>query len=286
MNNPTSRGDTSALPMAEPLSVLPSLASIANALPPLPCALDALEPFITRPLLEAHYNIHASFVAALDSPLRPDMTMVDAITWRLEWIHKRLLNLRTATNHSGGARMLAARLCMIRDLVRHHGGGHVNHSLFWRWLTPHHAAQQAPDGVLEAGLKTWLGSFQKFKDDFTAKALSVEGDGWTWLVLRADQSLAITSTQAEDNPLMRMVVPEEQRGIPLFGVDVAEHAYAPQYGPNKARYLDAWWQVVNWNQVSVDYSTAIHDPSLLAEPPHDPLWGWNPASQPPAKSSS
>lgn len=251
-----------------------SLASISSSQAPLPYTFDALEPFLNASLLKQHFiEHHQPHAAALDSPLMPPQGILESIASRLNWMHRRLLNLRTATQHGGGARTLAARLCTIRDLLREHGGGHVNHSLFWRWMAPPGSSSGMPVGAFATALETTFGSLVEFRSCFTRVALSVEGDGWAWLVLRADRSLAIMTTSGEDNPLMRSVIPDDQLGIPILGIDMAPHAFAAQYSDNRQGYIKAWWQVVNWPQVAADYDAFDEHSHLLHPPAHDPLWG-------------
>lgn len=256
-----------------PRVISASLASISTSQARLPYAFDALEPFINASLLKQHFrDHHQPPSAALDALLMPHQGILESIASRLNWIHGRLLDLRPATHHNGGARMLAARLCTIRDLVRKHGGGHVNHSLFWRWMAPPGSSPDTRAGSFASVLEASFGSFIEFQSRFTRTALSVEGDGWAWLVVRADRSLAIVTTRSEDNPLMRSVVPDDQLGIPILGIDMASHAFAAQYPDNRLDYIEAWWQVVNWPQVAADYDT-FDDHSHLLRPAHDPLWG-------------
>ena len=253
-----------------------TLSSIGTSQTALPYAFDALEPFFNARLLQEHFTLHHQpHVAALASPLTPKQGIVESIATHLNWMHRRLQNLRTATQHSGGARALAIRLCNIGKLVREHGGGHVNHSLFWRWMAPPNSAPRSPFGVLASSIDSTFGSFFEFKANFTRTALSILSEGWVWLVVRPDQSLLITVTCKEDNPLMRGIVPDEQLGLPILGIDMAAHAYALQYQDNPQGYINAWWQLVNWNQVAADYDHFADHAFLLAPPVHDELWGGN-----------
>ena len=251
-----------------------TLSSISIWQASLPYDFDALEPFMSSTLLKEHFTLyHQPHAAALESPLTPQQSIVECLATHLNWINRRLLNLRTATQHSGGARTLAIRLCNIRDLVREHGGGHVNHSLFWKWMTPPALSPVSPVGALASSIESTFGSFVDFKGTFTHTALSITGNGWAWLIMRADQSLAITTTNAEDNPLMRGIVHDEQLGIPILGIDMAAHAYAGQYQDNREDYINAWWHVVKWNQVAEDFDRFADHSYLLAPPVHDVLWG-------------
>jgi Fe-Mn family superoxide dismutase len=253
-----------------------SLFSISTALSAPPYPWDALEPFISADQLKEHFTAHhLPHATALASPLTPAQSIVESLSTHLNWINRRLLNLRTATGHSGGARALAIRLCNIRDHVRLHSGRHVNHTLFWRWMAPPGSSPVSPPGALASALQRAFGSFSEFKACFTRAAMSIEGDGWAWLVVRENQSLLITTTRHEDNPLMRFVVPDEELGIPILGLDMAAHAYSPQYQDNKEGYVNAWWHVLNWTQVAAIYDQFADLAFLLAPPAHDPLWGGN-----------
>ncbi len=125
----------------------------------------------------------------------------------------------------------------IQMAVRNHGGGHYNHSLFWKWMSPDGGGE--PSGELASLLVEQYGDFQGFVDEFTAKALSVFGSGWVWL----QPDCSIITTPNQDTPLM-LGKPE-----PLLGLDVWEHAYYLDYKNKRDDYVQAWWNVVNWNFV-------------------------------------
>lgn len=279
MKRPSFRSSSVTAPASVPLpphGQCDSLLSISTALSAPPYPWDALEPFISADQLKDHFTAHhLPHATALASPLTPAQSIVESLSSRLYWIYRRLLNLRTATGHSGGARFLAIRLCNIRDHVRLHVGGHVNHTLFWRWMSPPGSSLATPPGALASALDAAFGSFSEFKACFTRAAMSIKGDGWAWLVVRDNQSLLITTTRNEDNPLMRSVVPDEELGITILGLDMAAHAYSPQYQDNKEGYINAWWHVVNWTQVAAIYNQFADLAFILAPPAHDPLWGGN-----------
>ncbi len=125
----------------------------------------------------------------------------------------------------------------VKTAVRNHGGGHYNHSLFWHWMSPDGGGE--PRGDLKEAIATKYGSFQEFVDEFTSKSLAVFGSGWTWL----QPSMEIITTPNQDTPLMQGL--EE----PLLGLDVWEHAYYLDYKNKRDDYVNAWWNVVNWQFV-------------------------------------
>lgn len=125
----------------------------------------------------------------------------------------------------------------VKVAVRNHGGGHYNHSLFWRWMSPDGGGE--PSGQLASDISAKYGSFQGFVDEFSAKALSVFGSGWVWL--QPDMSIVITPNQ--DTPLLL------GESAPLLGLDVWEHAYYLDYKNKRDDYIKAWWNVVNWDFV-------------------------------------
>lgn len=130
----------------------------------------------------------------------------------------------------------------IRQAVRNNGGGHLNHSLFWRWMSPSGGGQ--PQGALLEAINQKYGDFQSFVDTFSATALSIFGSGWAWLMPDA----SIVTTPNQDNPIM-------QGGeLPILGLDVWEHAYYLDYKNRRDDYVKAWWDVVDWQAVEINYN--------------------------------
>ncbi len=140
----------------------------------------------------------------------------------------------------------------IRGPVRNNGGGHWNHSFFWKIMAPN--AGGAPSGKLADDLKAAFGSFDDFKAKFEAAGVGRFGSGWAWLVVNAAK-LEIVSTPNQDNPLMGKAVAGCE-GAPILGVDVWEHAYYLKYQNKRADYLKAFWSVVNWAEVARHYASA------------------------------
>jgi Fe-Mn family superoxide dismutase len=129
----------------------------------------------------------------------------------------------------------------IRSAVRNNGGGHANHSLFWTLMKPHGGGE--PSGALASAITSDLGGFAAFKEAFSKAATTRFGSGWAWLVLGKDGKLAVTSTPNQDSPLM-------DGQTPLLGLDVWEHAYYLDYQNKRPDYITAWWNTVNWDEVT------------------------------------
>jgi Fe-Mn family superoxide dismutase len=129
----------------------------------------------------------------------------------------------------------------IRTAVRNHGGGHLNHSLFWQMMAPN--AGGTPQGELAQAIANAFGSFESFKEKFTAAAMGRFGSGWAWLVVKPSGALDVYSTANQDSPIT-------DGDKPILGVDVWEHAYYLKYQNRRNEYVQAWWNVVNWNFVS------------------------------------
>jgi Fe-Mn family superoxide dismutase len=201
------------------------------ALAPLPYAYDALEPAIDAQTMTIHHDKHHQ--AYVDN-----------------------LNKAIAANPvlSGQSiAQLVAKAGTLPPAVRNNAGGHWNHSFFWDSMTPI-AKSGTPSPALKTAIESSFGSFDNFKAEFKKAGLGRFGSGWVWLIVGADGKLAITSTQNQDNPLMDIA---EVKGTPLLGNDMWEHAYYLKYQNKRADYLDAWWQVVNWDVVSSRYANAI-----------------------------
>ncbi|AHG91182.1 Manganese/iron superoxide dismutase [Gemmatirosa kalamazoonensis] len=195
-----------------------------HSLPPLPYAPDALEPHIDAQTMQIHHDKHhQAYVTNLNAALEKAPDVADRPLEQL------LADLNAVPE-------------AVRTAVRNNGGGHWNHSQFWRWMGPNAGGE--PGGALGQAITSSFGDFAKFRDQFKAAATGRFGSGWAWLV-RKGGGLAITSTPNQDNPLMDGVRPEDV----LLGLDVWEHAYYLKYQNRRPDYIDAWWNVVNWSQV-------------------------------------
>jgi Fe-Mn family superoxide dismutase len=193
-----------------------------HTLPALPYDFAALEPHIDTQTMQIHHGKHhQTYVTNLNA----------ALDKHAELHSKRLDELN---------RSVSSVPDDIRTAVRNNGGGHWNHSLFWKLMAPH--AGGPPTGDVANGINAAFGSFDKFKEQFNAAGLGRFGSGWAWLIDN-DGKLEIMSTPNQDNPLM-----EGKKAI--LGVDVWEHAYYLKYQNRRADYLAAWWNVVNWGEVN------------------------------------
>ena len=206
-----------------------------HQLPALPYSNDALEPSIDARTMEIHHDKHhAAYVANLNNALK-DQPALEA---------KSVEELISD---------LAAVPEAIRTAVRNNGGGHWNHTFFWKIMGPN--AGGKPSGPLAAAIDAAFGSFEAFQEKLQAAGVGRFGSGWAWLSVKADKSLCICSTPNQDNPLMKGVV--DCTGTPILGVDVWEHAYYLHYQNRRPDYLKAWWNTVNWPVVESLYAAAV-----------------------------
>ncbi|MBE3556189.1 MAG: superoxide dismutase [Firmicutes bacterium] len=199
-------------------------------LPPLPYDYGALEPYIDRTTMEIHHDRHhATYVNNLNAALEK---------------HPELAN--TSPEHL--LRDLNHLPDEIRTAVRNHGGGTVNHTQFWDNMAPD-GSGQPKGGLLKEIERIWR-SFDAFQEAFTQAATSLFGSGWTWLVRQSDGRLTITQTANQDSPL-------SLGQVPLLGLDVWEHAYYLKFQNKRPEYIQAWWHVVNWEDVDHRLEQAI-----------------------------
>ncbi|SRR5690554_330443 len=199
-------------------------------LPELPYAYEALEPhFDTETMTIHHQRHHQAYVDNLNKAIAG----TDAESKELEEIMKEVSNYAPA--------------------VRNNGGGHYNHSLFWKILSG--SPKTAPTGKLAEEINKTFGSLDELKAKIKQAGLGQFGSGWAWLVVKDDGTLAVVATPNQDNPLMD-VNPANQ-GRPILGVDVWEHAYYLKYQNKRADYLDAFWSVLDWSAVEKNYEEAL-----------------------------
>ncbi|MGB5134832.1 MAG: superoxide dismutase [Prochlorococcaceae cyanobacterium] len=226
------------------LLVTAAPAQAAFDLPPLPYPADALEPVIDARTMEIHHDRHhAGYVTQLNAALaqRDDLAG---------------LSLEE----------LLARGRRLPEAVRNNAGGHWNHSQFWTAMAPA-GDGSAPSGELLAAINASFGSLEGLQERFSQVAAGRFGSGWAWLILRHDGKLAVASTANQDNPLMNL--PGIERGTPLLGLDVWEHAYYLGYQNRRADYTAAWWSLVNWGQVNQRYAEALN-PASASRPALSP----------------
>jgi len=199
---------------------------MAFELPPLPYAYDALEPYIDTMTMQVHHDKHhAAYVNNLSG----------AIEKHPELAGKSVEDL---------LRELASVPEDIRTVVRNHGGGTWNHTMFWQIMAP--KAGGSPRGALADAIAGAFSSFDAFKMEFEKAANGRFGSGWAWLVKKSDGGLSVVSTANQDNPV--------SDGLkPLMGLDVWEHAYYLKYQNRRAEYVTNWWNVVNWDEVARRY---------------------------------
>ncbi len=199
---------------------------MAFQLPKLDYDYDAFGKYISARIMELHHSKHhQTYVDKLNG----------AIDLAPELADKPLETLITD---------LAAAPESVRSIVRNHGGGHYNHTLFWECLSP--ASSKAPSGELADRINEKYGSFQAFVDAFSAAALGVFGSGWVWLL----PDLSIVTTPNQDSPLMN------GGPAPILGLDVWEHAYYLDYTYNRGDYVKAWWEVVDWDRTAARFESA------------------------------
>ena len=194
------------------------------SLPDLPYATDALEPYIDKQTMEIHRaKHHAAYVDNLNKALAGRDDLLDMP------VEDLLKNIDKVPEGS-------------RQAVINHGGGHANHSFFWKIMSPNPSNPSQP---LLSALNSSFGSFDKFKEAFTSKAMSVFGSGWAFLIQKPDGSLALKRHSFQNSPLLH-------GNKPILGIDVWEHAYYLKYQSRRADYITAWWKVVNWSAVSAN----------------------------------
>ncbi len=195
---------------------------MAFELPKLPYAVDALEPYIDAQTMTIHHDKHhQAYISNLNGALEkhPELSSKS--------LEALLKDLNAVPED-------------VRTVVRNHGGGTWNHSMFWEIMAP--KAGGAPKGELAKAIDASFKSFDAFKEEFTKAANGRFGSGWAWLVKRGS-GLAVVSTANQDNPM-------SDGAIPIMGIDVWEHAYYLKYQNRRADYVTAWWNVVNWDAVA------------------------------------
>jgi Fe-Mn family superoxide dismutase len=202
---------------------------MAYEVPPLPYDYNALEPYIDTQTMQLHHDKHhAAYVTNLNAAVQSHAQFASL---PVEQLIQRLNELPEN----------------IRTAVRNNGGGHANHSMFWRIMTPNGGGQ--PGGDLANAINSTFGSFDQFKAAFNDAGVKRFGSGWAWLILDQNGNLQVISTANQDSPLM-------EGNFPIMGNDVWEHAYYLKYQNRRPEYLNAWWNVVNWNEIEKRYQQA------------------------------
>lgn len=217
--------------LAAPVAAQERTVAPVFTLAPLPYSAAALEPVIDAETMTLHHDRHhRAYVDALNKAVAADPALAGR-----------------------SLEQLLARAGSAPPAVRDNAGGHWNHGFFWTTMA-HPGTGGSPSPELTRAINAAFGSMERMKAAFKAAGTGRFGSGWVWLIVGADGRLAITSTPNQDNPLMDVAA---TRGTPLLGNDVWEHAYYLTHRNRRARYLDAWWQVVDWNTVSERFAGAI-----------------------------
>ena len=201
---------------------------MAYTLPDLPYGYDALEPYIDVETMHLHHDKHHNtYVTNLNAAIEKYPELEE------QSIEELMKNLNEVPED-------------IRTAVRNNGGGHANHSFFWKIMAPNAGGE--PTGAIKDAIDQALGSFEKMKEEFKTAATGRFGSGWAWLVLN-NGKLEITSTANQDSPLT-------DGKTPIIGLDVWEHAYYLKYKNVRPDYIAAFWDVVNWDQANENLANA------------------------------
>jgi len=198
-------------------------------LPALPYAYDALEPYIDKETMKIHHQKHHQayldkFVKSITNTEMEEMDIQD----------------------------IFENISKFPDAVKNNGGGFYNHNLFWQSMAPDQP--EKPNGELLDALTKYFGTFEKFKEDFSNAAATHFGSGWAWLIKKRNGELVITSTPNQVNPMMNI---SDISGNPLLCLDVWEHAYYLKYQNKRPDYIEAFWHIVNWDEVEKRYKMKV-----------------------------
>ncbi|MES2996153.1 MAG: superoxide dismutase [Verrucomicrobiota bacterium] len=207
---------------------------MAHTLPELAYAYDALEPHIDAKTMEIHHTKHhQAYITNLNKAIEGNAAL------EAKSICELVSDLSTVPED-------------IRTAVRNNGGGHANHSFFWKVIAP--GGAKAPSGELAAAIDKAFGSFEDFKKQFADAGAKRFGSGWAWLVKKADGSLGVISTANQDSPCMGAEFGGAKDAKPVIGLDVWEHAYYLNYQNRRPDYISAFWNVVNWNAAAENFA--------------------------------
>ncbi|KAF9164304.1 hypothetical protein DFQ26_001614 [Actinomortierella ambigua] len=198
------------------------------SVPALPYTYEALNPHVDTETMVKHHDFHHNAYVT------------------------NLNNAVTAQNCTLDLNSIVAKAGQLGAAIRNNGGGHYNHSLFWKMMAPIGTSNVKPTGLLAKKIDEDFGSFDTFKKEFTTAAITRFGSGWAWLGVGEQGKLAVSSTPNQDNPLMEGLV--DKTMIPILGLDVWEHAYYLKYQNRRPEYIENWWNVVNWDKVVQYYN--------------------------------
>ncbi|MET4665666.1 superoxide dismutase [Sphingomonas sp. PvP056] len=201
---------------------------MAFELPPLPYAYDALEPTISKETMTFHHDKHhAAYTNKLNEGVAADPKL-----------------------EGKSIEDILGMISTLPPLVRNNGGGFWNHDFFWKIMAP--AGTTKPSGALAEAIETY-GGLDKLKEDFNTKGAGQFGSGWAWVIKDSSGALKVVSTPNQDNPLMDDA---KDKGTPILGNDVWEHAYYLTYMNDRPGYLKSWWDVVNWDEAGKRFDGA------------------------------
>jgi superoxide dismutase, Fe-Mn family len=239
MDNLTRRHFVKLGTLAATATMLPGSARAAtHTLADLPYGFDALEPHIDARTMEIHHGKHhAAYINNLTTAL------ADHSDLAAKPLEDLLATLPSVSDEA------------LRNTLRNNGGGHWNHDLFWKIMCPAEKSGK-PGDDLAAAINAAFGSMDAFKTSFADTAAKRFGSGWAWLVVQKG-GLKVTSTPNQDNPLMKGLVPDADLGTAILGIDVWEHAYYLHYQNRRADYVGAWWNIVNWAEVTKRFAAAV-----------------------------
>lgn len=205
---------------------------MSYTLPDLDYTADGLEPHIDARTMEIHHGKHhQTYIDKLNGALEGHTALSS------KPLEELLMDLSSVPEN-------------IRTAVRNNGGGHFNHSFFWKCISP--VGGGIPSGALAAAISSSFGNFESFKNEFAQVALNRFGSGWAWLVKQEDGSLAVSSSPNQDSPVMQGIA--DVCGTPIIGLDVWEHAYYLNYQNRRPDYVSAFWQVVDWGRAESLFS--------------------------------
>jgi len=229
---------------------------------PLSFDFEALEPFMSATTLRRHYEEHhANYLSELRAALEAEEMIVGNVTSLMPGMERMIQPTKSDSQMPLG-RLVSRGLSFqppqtlpkqTVQTIRRAGGGHINHTAFWRFLCPAGTGPSGPQGKVARAIQEDFGSIKAFRQQFKEVAMNRSGSGWAWLVYRQDGCLVASSTPNEDNPMMKDHVPWQEAGRPILALDIWEHSYWEQYQDDRERYIDAWWKVVNWDFVTRAY---------------------------------
>lgn len=203
---------------------------MAFELPKLAYAYNALEPYIDAQTMEIHHSKHhAAYTNNLNAALKG------------------------TENENKQIEDLFVNISKLPVAIRNNGGGFYNHDLFWKFMKPNGGG--LPTGDLLEAINKYFGTFEKFKETFSSSAATRFGSGWAWLVVNNKKELIVGSTPNQDNPLMDV---SDIKGTPILTLDVWEHAYYLKYQNKRPDYIAAFWNVLNWDEITRRFKLAIH----------------------------